>query len=124
MQPEVKAGQAKGVFYLVDVDSVGRRTYERNNGLMLLDFAEDKKSVSRVGSMLQELGELGSSSSEEELTESRTPDDVAQIVQELVRQVAGLATTAELDADLPLAEVGFDSLLSVELRNALEKDLD
>jgi hypothetical protein len=38
--------------------------------------------------------------------------------------VLGLASSASLDANRPLGEIGLDSLLAVELRNVLAEDVE
>jgi aryl carrier-like protein len=44
-------------------------------------------------------------------------------LREQVAKVLGIPTTRRLDADAPLVGLGLDSLLAVELRNALSRGL-
>jgi myxalamid-type polyketide synthase MxaC len=57
------------------------------------------------------------------LVASAQPKDVArtilQHVQELAAKVLGVPTAAHIDPDRPLNEIGLDSLMAVELRNAI-----
>ncbi|MCA9541324.1 MAG: hypothetical protein KC620_20625, partial [Myxococcales bacterium] len=46
-----------------------------------------------------------------------------QFISELVARVLGLDAAAGIDPDRPLAELGVDSLISIDLRNAIGRSL-
>jgi epothilone polyketide synthase D len=69
--------------------------------------------------------ERGSASSVEELPadEALRSAAITRIVREEVARILSLPSAADLSADQPLQELGFDSLMAVELRSALERRL-
>jgi acyl carrier protein len=44
-------------------------------------------------------------------------------VQDCVRRILGFADRSQVERDVPILELGFDSLMAVQLRNAIRKEL-
>jgi surfactin synthase thioesterase subunit/acyl carrier protein len=115
--PKDTLTQTQGVFYVREVDSIGRRLYVLGGGLQRLQFIQGKSRGAK-GERAGAVAKVGAA-----VSPSLKLDDVAGIATNQIRLVAGLGPSVEIDFTRPLAELGFDSLLSVELRLALEREI-
>ncbi len=107
-KPETTSGQVKTEFYIESVDARGRRFFRSDKGLIKVNFANSKPKTGKFA----------------QTNRKWNAANVLSQIEARIREIVGVDNSEKLDLSRPLAEFGFDSLLSVELRNTLNKDFD